>query len=198
MRVKLHDLKAPFDAEAIEPLRAGDRVRITGPLLTARCRVHKALLDGLPPPVKLDNAAIYHCGPIVVRDSSQWVVRAAGPSASILLDAYVPEFIARYRVRVLIGMGSLGETTRRACHRLGCVYLQTVGGAASKLADSIRSVQGVYFLKEFGSTDAMWALDAENLEAVVAIDAGGRSLHRRVRSASRRALAALLRGAEPR
>ncbi len=191
--MKRNELKGPFTAESVAGLRAGERVRVSGSMCTARCRVQQALLDGTASPVKLEQVAIYFCSPIIVREGAQWVVRAAGPSASVLVDMYVPEFIARYRVRVLLGMGGFGEATRRACARFGCVYLQTVGGAASKLAQCIRGVSGVHFLKEFGAADAMWMLEAEHVEAVVAIDARGRSLHRRVKASSRRALDALLR-----
>ena len=190
--MQIHELKLPDQAESIGALRAGQRVRLSGQLVTARCRVHKALLDGLNSPIKLEGAAIIHSSPVIVRDGAQWVVRALGPSGSALVDAYVPPFIERYRVRVIIGMGSLGDATRRACERFGCVYLQTVGGVASKQAETIRSVAGVHFLREFGAADAMWVLEVEGLEALVAIDTSGRSLHRRVQISSRRAMARLL------
>ncbi|MDA0576603.1 MAG: fumarate hydratase C-terminal domain-containing protein [Verrucomicrobia bacterium] len=190
--MNVHELTAPFTADAVAPLRVGTRVRVSGTLLTARCLVQQLLLNGGESPVKLEHAAIYFCSPIIVRDGAQWIVRAAGPSTSVLVGSYVPDFIARYRVRVLLGVGDLGEPTRRACMRYGCVYLQTVGGAAGKIASSIRHVNGVHYLKEFGAADAMWSLQAEQLEAVVAIDTHGRSLHRRVCASSRRALKAML------
>ncbi|MCE9614199.1 MAG: fumarate hydratase C-terminal domain-containing protein [Lentisphaerae bacterium] len=189
--MKAHALQAPFTAEAVAGLRAGQRVLLSGPLHTARCRVTKFLLDGMVSPAKIEHGAIYHGSPIIVREGPHWVVRAAGASASVLVDAYVPDLIEKYRVRVLVGTGCLGDATRRACARFGCVYLQTVG-AASKLTGNIRSVAGVHFLKEFGAADAMWILDVENLEAVVGIDTGGRSVHRRIKAASRRALDELL------
>ena len=187
----IRELKHPYLSSKVRELKVGDRLRLSGPLFTARCRVHKYLLDGGTPPVDLDRAAIYHCSPIIVREGSRWIVRAAAPSASIGVDAYVANFLERFRVRVIIGMGGLGEATRKACAARGCVYAQAVGGAASKMADSIREVRDVHFLKEFGPADAMWELQAEQLEAIVTIDARGRSLHRRVKAASRRALAEL-------
>jgi fumarate hydratase class I len=190
--MRMQELPHPFTAEGVSGLRAGDRVKVSGVLYTARCRVHKALLDGLACPVPLANAAIYQCSPIMTRQANGWVLRAAGPSASIAVGAYMAEFIGRFGVRVVIGMGSQGEETRRACARAGCVYLQTVGGGAGRLADSIHAIRGVHFMKEFGAADAMWELEADKLEAVVAIDARGRSLHRRVQSASRRVLQELM------
>ena len=184
----VNELKHPFTGDAVAPLRAGQRVRVSGPLITARCRVHQALLDGTASPVKLDGAAILHASPFVVREDQRWVVRAAGCTGLGQVDTYVAAFIERFRMKVIIGMGSLGEATRRACRRHGCVYLQAVGGAGSMLTECIRGVSGVHFLREFGAAEAMWVLETENLEAVVAIDTHGRSLHRRVQAASHRAM----------
>jgi tartrate dehydratase beta subunit/fumarate hydratase class I family protein len=78
----------------------------------------------------------------------------------------------------------MGEATRAACARFGCVYLQAVGGAAALIAQRIKRVAQVHFLEEFGATEALWELDVEGLEAVVGIDASGRSLYNEVRDAS--------------
>jgi fumarate hydratase class I len=62
----------------------------------------------------------------------------------------------------------------------GCVYLNTIGGAAVYLADKVRAVAGVWKLEEFGMTEAMWILDVEDFPAVVTMDAHGRSLHEEI------------------
>ena len=100
--------------------------------------------------------------------------------------------IAHHGVRVIIGKGGMGAATREACKRHGCVYLQAVGGAAVSLADRIRRVQQVHFLKEFGATEAMWGFEVAGFEAVVAIDTHGRSLYDDVAANSRRELDRLL------
>jgi fumarate hydratase class I len=100
--------------------------------------------------------------------------------------------IEQHHVRVIIGKGGMGEKTRKACARHGGVYLQAVGGAASVLANNITEVTEVHFLKEFGMADALWSLVVKDLEAVVAIDAQGRSLHKRVQLSSKRALKEVL------
>jgi len=102
------------------------------------------------------------------------------------------EVIARHGVRVIIGKGGMGEATQEACKRHGCVYLQAVGGAAALLAQRIRRVEAVYFVEEFGATEALWQLDVESFEAVVGIDAHGRDLFGEVRGASAAALKELM------
>ena len=86
----------------------------------------------------------------------------------------------------------MGERTRQACAKCRAVYLHAVGGAGSVVASSIQRVVAVYFAKEFGSAEALWELDVNGLEALVTIDAEGRSLHEEVRKSSERALAQLL------
>jgi fumarate hydratase class I len=100
--------------------------------------------------------------------------------------------IEKHGVRVILGKGGMGEATRRACAEHGCVYLHAVGGAASVIADRITAVVSVHFFNEFGPAEAMWELTVDGLEAIVTIDARGRSIHDRIRASSKRALGKLL------
>jgi tartrate dehydratase beta subunit/fumarate hydratase class I family protein len=99
--------------------------------------------------------------------------------------------IEKHKVRMVIGKGGMGEDTRHACAKHGCVYVQTVGGAGALAAARVRNVAGVHFLEEFGSTEALWELDFDGLEGIVTIDSDGRSIHRRIRNSSRRILKTL-------
>ena len=184
----MRELQYPFSAAKVAELKAGERVVVSGLVFTGRDRLHRHLADGGACPVDLTDGALYHCGPVVAREGGAWVVRAAGPTTSLRQESYMSGILERYRLRVIIGKGGMGEGTREACAKHGCVYLQAVGGAASVIAASVEKVGQVHLLKEFGSTEAMWELHVKGLEAVVTIDASGRSLHDRVRSASRRAL----------
>mgnify|MGYP001180006614 CR=1 FL=1 len=85
----------------------------------------------------------------------------------------------------------LGEKTRQACQQHGCVYLHGIGGAAQIYAQCIEKVLGVS-LEHFGSPEAVWQLQVQNLPAVVTIDAHGRSLHQEVSEHSRQLLSAIL------
>lgn len=190
--LKTHDLEYPFLASKVRKLKSGDRVNISGIIYTGRDRFHRYLADGGVSPVDLRNGAIFHCGPIMVQNGEGWIVQAAGPTTSSRQDAYMPDIIEKYHVRVIIGKGGMGVDTCAACIKHGCVYLQTIGGAGAMLANRISAVNGVHFLKEFGSADAVWELVARDLPAVVAIDSTGRSIYRRVNNASRAALGDLL------
>ena len=190
--LKEHDLHYPFGVSKVKKLKMGDLVKVSGRLFTGRDRLHRYLVDGGQCPVDLKDGAIFHCGPIVVKKDGKWAIQSAGPTTSARQDPYMAEIIERFGVRVIIGKGGMGEQTRAACIKHHCVYLQTIGGAGALLANCIESVDGVHFLREFGSADALWELTAKELPAVVAMDANGRSIYRRVERASRSALGDLL------
>ncbi len=187
------ELKYPFTVKQIKELNAGDSVRISGKVYTGRDRLHKFLAEGGKSPVDLRDAAIYHCGPVVVKDEGMWRVKSAGPTTSIREEPYMADVIAKHGVRVVIGKGGMGNSTLDACTRYGCVYLQAAGGAAALLAQGIRAVEDVWFFDEFGSTEAMWKLDVEALDLVVGMDSKGCNLYEEVRCSSECKLEELLR-----
>jgi fumarate hydratase class I len=182
----------PVSEEEIRRLRCGDIVEITGPLFTGRDAVHKYLAEGGDCPVDLRGQIIYHCGPVMVKEKGEWVVKAAGPTTSIREEPYMADIIARFRLRGVIGKGGMGSKTLEACRRHGCVYLHAVGGAAQVLARRVKKVRGVYLLEKFGSPEAIWHLEVERFPAVVTMDAHGESLHEKVAAASRERLTKLL------
>jgi fumarate hydratase class I len=140
--------------------------------------------------VNLAGGIIYHCGPVVIKDEQgNWKVTAAGPTTSIREEPYQWQVIRDFKVRGVIGKGGLGEKTLNACKEYGCVYLHAIGGAAQVLAECVTRVRNVYFLKEFGSPEAIWELEVNNFPAVVTMDSHGRSLHKEVYAASQQELA---------
>jgi fumarate hydratase subunit beta len=185
-------LTFPFTEDQVRGLKVGDPVEITGIVFTGRDAVHKFLHEGgkLPPGVSLRDGIIYHCGPVVIKDEQgNWKVTAAGPTTSIREEPYQGQIIRDFGLRGVIGKGGMGDRTLAACKEFGCVYLHAIGGAAQVLAECVKKVRNVYFLKEFGSPEAIWELEVENFPAVVTMDAHGNSLHQEVFARSQEALA---------
>jgi fumarate hydratase subunit beta len=182
-------LQAPFTEDKVRALKVGDMVEITGVVFTGRDAVHKWLHEGNEPPVSFKDGIIYHCGPVVIQEGGKWKVTAAGPTTSTREEPYQAGIIEKHGVRAVIGKGGMGEKTRQACHKFGCVYLHAVGGAAQVLAEAIKEVRNVYGLEQFGSPEAIWELRVENFPVVVTIDAHGNSLHKDIEAASAEKLA---------
>ncbi len=168
-------LRAPLTEEQVRALKVGDVVLIQGDMFTGRDAVHAHLMK-TPPPVDLQGAVLYHCGPVMLKQGDTWMVKAAGPTTSSREEPYQADIIKNYGVRAVIGKGGMGKKTLAALKDYGAVYLNGIGGAAQYYARSIDKVLGVHLL-EFGIPEAMWHFQAHDFVAIVTMDAHGNSLH---------------------
>lgn len=162
----LTDLNTPLGDEVLD-LVAGDRVRLSGIVFTARDEAHQAMQEiGIP--FNPAGAAIYHCGPII-QDNK---VIAAGPTTSARMNR-CSGFLLDGGVKALIGKGGMGPVVRDQLLGRG-IYLAFTGGCAA-LAASRMTVGGVYF-PELGMAEAVWVLNFDKVPLVVGIDARGNDL----------------------
>jgi fumarate hydratase class I len=183
-------LTPPLTEAQVRALKVGDVVLLSGEMFTGRDAVHAHLMKN-PPPVDLNGAALYHCGPVMLKQpDGSWVTRAAGPTTSIREEPYQADVIRNYGVRAVIGKGGMGAKTLDAMKECGAVYLNGIGGAAQYYARSIEKVLGVH-LMEFGIPEAMWHLRVNQFVAIVTMDAHGNSLHAGIEQESGEHLAAL-------
>ncbi len=182
-------LTAPLSEGAVRGLKVGDVVLISGEVYTGRDAVHAHLMKNAPP-VDLHGAVLYHCGPVMLKQGENWVVKAAGPTTSSREEPYQATVIEKYGVRAVIGKGGMGAKTLAALKKSGAVYLNAIGGAAQFYARTVDKVVAVYLL-EFGIPEAMWHLRVNNFAAIVTMDAHGNSLHADVEKATGAKLAEL-------
>jgi fumarate hydratase class I len=189
---KMKSLTLPLDEKAIRSLKVGEPVELTGLVITGRDKFHKYFADGGKVSDKFAIAALYHCGPVVVKDKADYKVLAAGPTTSVRENPYEAKFIEKTSVRVIIGKGGMNDDVLNAMKKFGCIYLQAVGGAAAVAAKSVKKVVGVDFLEEFGAAEACWHFEVEKFRAVVAMDANGNSLFSEIDKASRARLKEIL------
>jgi fumarate hydratase class I len=136
-----------------------------------------------PPPVDLNGAVLYHCGPVMLQNGGKWTVKAAGPTTSSREEPYQADVIKRYGVRAVIGKGGMGAKTSAALKEYGAVYLNAIGGAAQYYARTVQDVLDVNLL-DFGVPEAMWHLRVDNFPAIVTMDAHGNSLHAEIEQAT--------------
>ncbi len=82
-------LNTPVTEEQVRALKVGDMVVINGPMFTGRDALHKYLMTH-DSPADLSGAALYHCGPVMLKDDAgNWTVKAAGPTTSSREEPYV-------------------------------------------------------------------------------------------------------------
>jgi len=170
--------KTPLTEEDARSLEVGQKVELSGTIVTARDMAHKYLAEGGEIPFDLN--VIYHCGPIV-KDNR---VLSAGPTTSIREEPYEADVIRKFNVRAIIGKGGMGEKTLDALEEYGCVYLTAVGGAGALIAQRIKSIKQAFKLAEFGAPEAFWVFEVEDLPLIVSMDSNGESLHREVEGRS--------------
>ncbi len=180
-------LKTPLSEAQIRKLEVNDVLYLTGTVVTARDQAHKRALEysaqNKPLPVSLDGLAVYHCGPVMSKRGNRWVAVAAGPTTSTRLEPVEADFVERFKVRVIIGKGGMGEKTAAALAKHGAVYCAFTGGAAVLAAKAIKRVQRVEWL-DLGLPEAMWVFEVEAFgPLLVAIDSRGNSLYRDVAEA---------------
>lgn len=184
-------LTPPISEEQIRALKVGDVVIINGEMYTGRDQVHAYLMKN-PPPADLRGSVLYHCGPVMLKQGEEWVMKAGGPTTSIREEPYQAHVIGEYGVRVVIGKGGMGPKTLAALQQHGAVYLNAIGGAAQFYARTVEKVLGVS-LFEFGIPEAMWRLRVKGFMAIVTMDAHGHSLHAKVEQATGEVLETLKR-----
>ncbi len=168
-----------INKEEIASWKAGDRILLSGKLLTGRDAAHnrvKGLLDrGEPMPDGVDfrDRFIYYVGPVdPVRDE---VVGPAGPTTATRMDGYTDMMLGETGLIGMIGKAERGAATIESIKKHGAVYLMAVGGAAYLVAKAIRSARIVAF-EDLGM-EAIREFVVEDMPVTVAVDSQGNSVH---------------------
>ena len=176
-------LRTPLTDDIIEELRVGDVVYLSGTVVTARDEAHELALEilrsGGTLPIDLRGLALYHCGPVAVKQpDGSWKIVAAGPTTSMRMEPVEAEFIERTGVKMIIGKGGMGEKTTEAMRKFKAAYAVFTGGAGALAAEAIKSVKAVYWLDRLGMAEAMWVFEVEEFgPLIVAIDAHGNNFY---------------------
>ncbi|MDD2777516.1 MAG: FumA C-terminus/TtdB family hydratase beta subunit [Methanocellales archaeon] len=163
-----YQLTTPLSANDVIKLVAGDVVYLNGIIITARDKAHERLLqwsgEGKKIPFELKGATIYHCGPLMRKNTAL----AAGPTTSARMSKMTTELLKRFEIRVIIGKGGMNITE---VLRDKCVYLTYTGGCGSTAAKQIKRVVGNYWT-DLGMAESVWVLEVENFgPLIVATDA---------------------------
>ena len=173
---EIKNIKAPLDAETIKDLHAGDVVRISGYIYTARDAAHKRMYEALGRgealPLDLTNNIIYYAGPSPAKPGE--VVGSVGPTTSGRMDKYTPTMIEQ-GLRGMIGKGLRSQEVIDACKAHGAVYFVAVGGAAAVIAQSVKEEKMIAF-EDLGP-EAIRRYTVEDFPAIVVIDSEGNNFY---------------------
>ena len=170
------EVTPPLDDAEAASLRAGDRVRITGVIYTARDAAHgrlTALMErGEPLPVDLRGQIIYYTGPSPARPGA--VVGSIGPTTGGRMDRFTPALLER-GLKGTIGKGARSPAVKDALARHRAVYFGAIGGAGAVLSQFVKRLEVVAY-EELG-TEAIRRLEVEGFPAIVVNDCHGGDLY---------------------
>ena len=170
------ELATPLSDADVESLRAGDRVRITGVLYTARDAAHGRLLPliekGETLPFDPRGQIIYYTGPSPARPGS--VVGSIGPTTASRMDKYVPALL-KLGLKGTIGKGYRSQPVKDALRQHRALYLGAIGGAGAVLSQFVKKLEVVAY-EDLG-TEAIRRLEVEGFPAIVLYDCHGGDLY---------------------
>ncbi|WP_281774385.1 fumarate hydratase C-terminal domain-containing protein [Methanobacterium formicicum] len=165
---KVKELKTPLTNSDIENLQVGDRITLTGQILTGRDaalpRLVKLIENG-ESPVVVEGAAIMHTA-----------VSQAGiaPTSSnkTEIEGSIPP-LSEAGVKMHIGKGALSPPTQESLEKQGSIFVVTPP-AAALLTSRMTSSEVVAFPEE--GIEALHRLEVKDFPGIVAV-AHGKSIY---------------------
>src|SRR4051812_9333279 len=166
-----------LDRAEVASWKPGERLLLSGKMLTGRDAAHKRIQDmlarGEKLPVDFTNRAVYYVGPVdPVRDE---VVGPAGPTTATRMDKFTETMLAKTGLIAMIGKAERGPTGIEAIKKHKAAYLMAVGGAAYLVAKAIRKQKTLAFA-ELGM-EAIYEFEVKDMPVTVAVDSTGTSVH---------------------
>jgi len=167
-----------LNKEEIASWKSGDRLLLSGKLLTGRDAAHKRLIEmmnkGEKLPVDFTNRFIYYVGPVdPVRDE---VVGPAGPTTASRMDRFTGPLLERTGLIGMVGKSERGPIAIEAIKNNKAVYCIAVGGAAYLVSKAIRKSRVLAF-PDLGM-EAIYEFEVKDMPVTVAVDAGGNAVHK--------------------
>jgi len=163
--------------EEVASWKPGQRLLLSGKLLTGRDAAHKRIQEFLeqkkPLPVDFTNRVIYYVGPVdPVRDE---VVGPAGPTTSTRMDKFTDTMLGKTGLIAMVGKAERGPAAIESIRKHKAAYLMAVGGAAYLVSKAIRKSRVLAF-EDLGM-EAIYEFEVKDMPVTVAVDASGTSVH---------------------
>lgn len=170
------NVQTPLSDADVQALKAGDRVRISGVIYTARDAAHGRLAPlvekGERLPIDVKGQIIYYTGPSPARPGG--VIGSVGPTTASRMDKFTPALLA-LGLKGTIGKGYRGQAVKDALRQYKGVYFGSIGGAGAVLSEFVKKAEVVAY-EDLG-TEAIRRLDVEGFPAIVLYDCHGGDLY---------------------
>lgn len=170
-------INLPFAQDVIASLRAGDRVLLSGEMITGRDAAHKrltALIDEEKElPFDIKGMTIYYTGPCPKKPGQ--VIGSCGPTTSGRVDTYTPRLLD-LGLKGMIGKGERSKEVIESMIKNGAVYFAAIGGAGALYSFCVKRAEVLAFPELLA--EAVYRLHVEDFPAIVAIDSMGNNIYR--------------------
>jgi fumarate hydratase, class I len=162
--------------DEVRSWKQGDRLLLSGRMLTGRDAAHKRIKDmldsGQPLPVEFAGRVIYYVGP--VDPVGEEVVGPAGPTTATRMDKFT-RMMLEQGLLAMVGKAERGPMAIEAIRDHRSAYLMAVGGAAYLVARAIKGSKVVGF-QDLGM-EAIYEFEVQDMPVTVAVDSEGQSVH---------------------
>jgi len=169
-------IHTPLTGEICEHLRAGDRILLSGSVITGRDTAHRrlaqAISEGKPLPVDLDGETIFYAAPTPPRPGR--VIGSIGPTTSCRMDEFAP-VLMKAGIRGMIGKGERSAAVREAIARHKAVYFGAMGGIAALMSACVKKAEVIAY-EDLGP-EAIMRLEIEDFPLIVINDTEGGDLY---------------------
>jgi len=171
------DFAGTVEASSHAAWKPGDRLLLSGKMLTGRDAAHQRIQDrllrGEKLPVDFTDRVIYYVGPVdPVRDE---VVGPAGPTTATRMDKFTEMMLGQTGLIAMIGKAERGPAAIAAIRKHKSAYLMGVGGAAYLVSKAIKQARVVGFA-DLGM-EAIYEFEVKDMPVTVAVDSNGTSVH---------------------
>jgi len=169
-------IHTPLTDEVCKKLNAGDRVLLSGDVLTGRDAAHKRLFDAIMNdkklPVSLTGKVMFYAAPTPSKPGHP--IGSIGPTTSSRMDQYTPKLI-ELGLKGMIGKGQRSPEVKEAIQRYTAIYFAAMGGVAALLSRYITTAEVIAY-SDLGP-ESMMHLVVESFPLVVVNDSQGRDLY---------------------
>lgn len=171
-----YKLNTPLTDEDVVQLKAGDVVKLSGVIYSARDAAHKKIMDlidaGKETPFEIAGSVVYYVGPSPAPPGRP--IGSAGPTTSYRMDTYAPRLHA-LGLKASVGKGKRNDEVKAALKEHKAVYFGATGGAGALLSQCITASEIIAF-EDLGP-EAVRAMTVKDFPLLVVNDCHGGELY---------------------
>ena len=166
--MKAKNINLPFTTDIITNLNIGDKLLLTGKIITARDAANKRMVECLNKgeclPFDLKGSCLYYCGPTPAKKG--FPIGACGPTTSGRMDIYIEKLFSK-GLRYMIGKGDRNNEVKKLISENKGLYLLAIGGAGAFYGKSVKNCRCIAY-DDLGA-EAVYELEVKDFVCYVGL-----------------------------